>query len=154
MGDIPSWSVSLQGLQHRSLRTRAVGDMAQPRGGRLRSEHDSHQIGLGPDGDQLDPNTWQPADRTFIRLAAEQPEVERIFVNPAIKKALCETRAIEDQGKVRPWYGHRSHVNVRLRCPVGALGCKKQTPHQQEMFVARHSSSGFHHEMCFRRCNG
>jgi penicillin-insensitive murein DD-endopeptidase len=136
-----------------------VGDMAQPRGGPLPFGHASHQIGLdvdiwfqpmpkgsmstaqadtiptisvvAPNGDQLDPNTWQPADRTLIRLAAEQPEVERVFVNPAIKKALCETRAFEGEGwirKVRPWYGHRSHMHVRLKCPSGSADCKEQTP--------------------------
>jgi penicillin-insensitive murein DD-endopeptidase len=136
-----------------------VGDMAQPRGGPLPSGHASHQSGLDVDiwfqpmpkrsmttaeadtismtsvvateGDQLDPNSWQPADRTLIRLAAEQPQVERIFVNPAIKKALCETRTIEDEGwisKVRPWYGHRSHMHVRLKCPSGSAECTRQMP--------------------------
>jgi penicillin-insensitive murein DD-endopeptidase len=136
-----------------------VGDMAQPRGGPLPSGHASHQIGLDVDiwfqpmpkgsmttaeadtiamtsvvaakGDQLEAQTWQPADKTLIRLAAEQPQVERIFVNPAIKKVLCETRTSEDEAwisKVRPWYGHRSHMHVRLRCPSGSAECTEQTP--------------------------
>ena len=36
----------------------------------------------------------------MIKAAAEEPEVERIFVNAAIKKALCETpqgRALDDE---------------------------------------------------------
>jgi len=47
-------------------------------------------------------------------------QVERIFVNPAIKKALCR----ETTGnrtwlhKVRPWWGHDYHFHVRLRCPA------------------------------------
>jgi penicillin-insensitive murein DD-endopeptidase len=136
-----------------------VGDMAQPRGGPLPSGHASHQIGLdvdiwlrpmppepftraeaddlsmtsvvAPDGKQLDPSTWQPADRSLIKLAAEQPEVERVFVNPAIKKALCQSATPADEEwmrKVRPWYGHDSHMHVRLRCPPGAMECREQDP--------------------------
>jgi penicillin-insensitive murein endopeptidase len=94
-----------------------VGDMAQPRGGPLPFGHASHQIGLdvdiwfmpmpnhklspqerenisasnlvAPDKLHVDLKTWTPADVAFIRTAAEQPEVERIFVNAAIKKELC-----------------------------------------------------------------
>jgi len=46
-----------------------------------------------------------------IRAAAQEPRVERIFVNAAIKKALCR-EAKGDRSwlaKMRPWYGHDYH---------------------------------------------
>lgn len=94
-----------------------VGDMAQPRGGPMITGHASHQIGIDADvwltpmpdhrmsraereetsatdmvrSDRLDidPDVWTPNHLQLIKLTAEQPEVERIFVNAAIKKALC-----------------------------------------------------------------
>jgi penicillin-insensitive murein endopeptidase len=94
-----------------------VGDMGQPRGGPLPSDHMSHQIGLdvdiwfmpmpdrrltrkeredisafslvAADKVHLNPKTWTPAEAAFIRTAAEQPEVERVLVNAVIKKELC-----------------------------------------------------------------
>ena len=48
-------------------------------------------------------------------------EVERIFVNAAIKKALCR-EAGKDRNwltKVRPWWGHDYHFHVRIVCPAG-----------------------------------
>ena len=93
-----------------------VGDMSQPRGGPMFTGHASHQIGLDADvwltpmpnhtlsrnereemsavmmvrSDRLDidPNTWTPQHLTVIRDAAQEPSVQRIFVNAAIKKAL------------------------------------------------------------------
>ena len=136
-----------------------VGDMAQPRGGPLPFGHTSHQIGLdvdiwfmpmpnhdlskkereeisasdlvAPDRLHVNPKTWTPADVAFIKTAAEQPEVERIFVNAAIKKELCR---VEDKlhdkwmEKVRPWYGHADHIHVRLKCPADSPNCRKQEP--------------------------
>ena len=136
-----------------------VGDMAQPRGGPLPFGHTSHQIGLdvdiwfmpmpnhelsqkereeisasdlvAPDRLHVNPKTWTPADVAFIKTAAEQPEVERIFVNAAIKKELCR---VEDNHhdkwleKVRPWYGHADHIHVRLKCPADLPNCRKQEP--------------------------
>ncbi|MDP3525692.1 MAG: penicillin-insensitive murein endopeptidase, partial [Hoeflea sp.] len=94
-----------------------VGDLAQPRGGPMLSGHASHQIGLDADiwltpmpnrqlsrnereemsavmmvrKDRLDidPDVWKPSHLPVIRAAAQEPSVERIFVNAAIKKALC-----------------------------------------------------------------
>ena len=64
---------------------------------------------VADDWKHVNPKTWTPADVDFIRTAAEQPEVERVLVNAAIKKELCR---VEDKqhdswmDKVRPWYGH------------------------------------------------
>jgi len=136
-----------------------VGDMAQPRGGPLPFGHTSHQIGLdvdiwfmpmpnhelsqkereeisasdlvAPDRLHVNPKTWTPSDVAFIKTAAEQPEVERVFVNAAIKKELCR---VEDKQKhawlekVRPWYGHADHIHVRLKCPADSPHCRKQEP--------------------------
>ena len=50
-----------------------------------------------------------------------------IFVNAAIKKALCEKHAGEPwMSKVRPWWGHDYHFHVRLRCPEGHSACENQ----------------------------
>jgi penicillin-insensitive murein DD-endopeptidase len=55
--------------------------------------------------------------------------VSRIFVNAAIKKALCETHKGEPwMTKVRPWWGHDYHFHVRLHCPAGDAACEGQGP--------------------------
>ena len=133
-----------------------VGDMSQPRGGPMSSGHASHQIGLDADiwltpmpkrefsyderekvsavsmlaRDTLSVDPAKFSDKQFgiIRLAAKQPEVERIFVNRAIKKALCE-RTTGDRSwlaKVRPWWGHDFHFHVRIACPKNSPTCKPQ----------------------------
>ena len=52
----------------------------------------------------------------------------RIFVNPAIKQRLCLDAGADRAWlhKVRPWFGHRAHMHVRLRCPAGSLECQEQ----------------------------
>ena len=134
-----------------------VGDMAQPRGGPLPFGHRSHQIGLdvdiwfmpmpdhvlsqeerdnlsasdliAADGKRVNDKTWGPAYVAFIRTAAEQPEVERVLVNAAIKKELCRVEGKNDKpwmSKVRPWYGHADHIHVRLKCPADSPNCRAQ----------------------------
>ncbi|MEM6550030.1 MAG: penicillin-insensitive murein endopeptidase [Pseudomonadota bacterium] len=135
-----------------------VGDISQPRGGPMLSGHRSHQIGLDADiwfrpgrpqaisrrareeigspsvvrRDRLDVNgNWTPAHHALIRRAAEDTAVARIFVNAAIKKALCRAEPAGDRAwlrKVRAWWGHDSHFHVRLTCPAGAEGCVDQAP--------------------------
>jgi penicillin-insensitive murein endopeptidase len=134
-----------------------IGDMAQPRGGPLPFGHKSHQIGLdvdiwlmpmpdhvlskeerenilasdvvAVDGKHVNDRIWGPADVAFIRTAAEQPEVERVLVNAAIKKELCRVEGQNDKwwmSKVRPWYGHADHIHVRLKCPADSPECRAQ----------------------------
>jgi penicillin-insensitive murein endopeptidase len=135
-----------------------VGDISQPRGGPMNGGHRSHQIGLDadiwlriPDARRLTPGqreeissqsvvrpdrmavnrAWQPAHHALIRLAAQDPVVARVFVNAAIKRALCETEPPGARGwlnKVRAWWGHDSHMHVRLNCPPDASGCVAQEP--------------------------
>jgi penicillin-insensitive murein DD-endopeptidase len=133
-----------------------VGDMSQPRGGPMFTGHASHQIGLDadvwltpmpnhtlsrnereemsavmmvrPDRLDIDPNTWTPQHLTVIRDAAQEPNVQRIFVNAAIKKALCR-EAKGDRSwlsKIRPMYGHDYHFHIRIKCPAGSTTCTGQ----------------------------
>ena len=78
----------------------------------------------------VDPKVWTHSRTELIRTAAEDPDVERIFVNAAIKKALCR-EAGSDRGwlaKVRPWWGHDYHFHIRIYCPADSKGCEPQPP--------------------------
>ncbi|MBV8568029.1 MAG: penicillin-insensitive murein endopeptidase [Methylobacteriaceae bacterium] len=135
-----------------------VGDISQPRGGPMLTGHASHQIGLDvdvwltpmpnrtltaaereemsavkvvrEDGLDIDPSKWTPAHMALIKAAAEQPEVERIFVNAAIKKAICRDAKGDRSwlGKVRPMWGHDYHFHIRIACPAGESACQAQEP--------------------------
>lgn len=135
-----------------------VGDIAQPRGGPMASGHASHQIGLDVDvwltampermltaqereslgarsmlaagTRRVDATLFGPAQVAVIRTAALQPEVERIFVHPGIKAALCEAAGADRAWlrRVRPWWGHDAHFHVRLACPPNEPLCRDQPP--------------------------
>jgi penicillin-insensitive murein DD-endopeptidase len=135
-----------------------VGDISQPRGGPMLTGHASHQVGLDADiwltpmpnreltrGERenisatnvvaadrrdVDPSVWTPAHLAVIKAAATQPEVERIFVNAAIKKAICRDASGDRSWlrKVRPMWGHDYHFHVRIACPEGEASCKPQDP--------------------------
>ena len=135
-----------------------VGDIAQPRGGPMLTGHGSHQIGLDADiwltpmpprrlsaverdeisamdvvaADRMDIDTaaWTPQHRRLLEAVAREPGVARIFVNAAIKRALCR-EAEPDRAwmaKIRPWWGHNYHFHIRLSCPSGDALCRAQTP--------------------------
>ena len=133
-----------------------VGDIAQPRGGPMLTGHGSHQIGLDADiwltpmpkqrlnpverddisatdvvaknGMDIDRKVWTPPHRRLLEAVAREPLVERVFVNPAIKRALCREGGSERTwlAKIRPWWGHNDHFHVRLFCPDGDLQCRGQ----------------------------
>jgi penicillin-insensitive murein endopeptidase len=135
-----------------------VGDMSQPRGGPMVNGHTSHQVGLDADiwltpmPDRIltpqeredmnavsmlkdpftvDPEVFTELNAKLIKRAASYPQVARIFVHPAIKKALCQMapQLGKDRawlGKVRPWWNHHYHFHVRLACPPGVEGCENQ----------------------------
>lgn len=135
-----------------------VGDMSQPRGGPMLTGHASHQIGLDADiwltpmperaltaaereemmavsvvrSDRLDvdPEKWTPDHLAVIKSAAQDRAVQRIFVNAAIKKALCREAGPDRSWlrKVRPYFGHDYHFHVRLACPEGEDACRDQDP--------------------------
>src|SRR5262249_59163528 len=74
---------------------------------------------------------WTPQHFPTLKTAAQQPGVERVLVNAAIKKELCrveEKRPHAWMAKVRPWYGHHDHIHVRLRCPTDSPNCRAQQP--------------------------
>ena len=84
----------------------------------------------GGGGFTIDQNNWDFRHTRLYELAATDPRVSRIFAHPAIKRQLCDT-ATGDRSwlnKVRPWYGHHSHMHVRIACPVGSPDCKNQSP--------------------------
>lgn len=136
-----------------------VGDLAQPRGGPMLSGHTSHQLGLDADvwltpkpsraltpdereefppqlmvrkdRKDIDPAAWTPTHWRVIKAAAEDPIVERVLVNAAIKKALCREAPAGDRAwlqKVRPIYGHDYHMHIRIRCPKDSPECQPQEP--------------------------
>ena len=132
-----------------------IGDLSQPRGGPMPTGHTSHQVGLDADiwltpmpnrllmrqeredmmavsmlRDPLnvDLSRWTPLHTRLIKLAASYPEVERIFVHPAINQVLCD-QAGRDRAwlsKVRPWWGRHYHFHVRIACPPGDAYCRGQ----------------------------
>jgi penicillin-insensitive murein endopeptidase len=142
-------------MARRSDRLVMVGDLSQPRGGLMSSSHRSHQNGLdvdiwfklapsaaaanretagqtdppsmvAPDGEDLSP-LWGEDQRALLKAAAQDPRVDRIFVNPAIKRGLC--RREQDKAwlrRVRPWFGHDAHFHIRLKCPQDGMQCEQQ----------------------------
>jgi penicillin-insensitive murein DD-endopeptidase len=134
-----------------------VGDISQPRGGPMLTGHGSHQIGLdadiwltpmpdrrlspaerdetsatdvvAADGNEVD-DAWTPRHRRLLEAFASEPAVERIFVNPAIKRELCREAGPDRTWltKIRPWWGHNEHFHIRLSCPSGQAECRPQAP--------------------------
>jgi penicillin-insensitive murein endopeptidase len=135
-----------------------IEDISRPRGGPLPGGHLSHQLGLdvdvgldvGPkhplsaaeresvelpslvraDGRGVEPGRWGTGVVTLLHLAAGLPEVDRILINPPIKRQLCE----EVRGDrtwlrlMRPWYGHAAHMHIRFRCPADQHDCVQAAP--------------------------
>ncbi|MBX9570054.1 MAG: penicillin-insensitive murein endopeptidase [Candidatus Obscuribacterales bacterium] len=137
-----------------------IGDLNMPRGGPMPSGHASHQRGTdvdiwlqpGPakqlslkeretleagsvlklDSAELDAQKWTPQHAAFVKAAAQDDNVARIFVTPSIKKALCSCKAADGSDtawlrRLRPWEGHDDHIHVRLICPPGEK-CVEQEP--------------------------
>ncbi len=132
-----------------------VGDMSMPRGGPMPYGHASHQVGLDVDiwykpmpdhvltneeretapmetflldPGHVNPKVWTPDFAKMLRRAVSYPEVARVFVNPAIKKWLCDN-VKEDRAflrKISAIHGHDDHFHVRLVCPAGNPGCRNQ----------------------------
>jgi len=84
---------------------------------------------LFPGGYGIDPNKWSTTQERILMLAASDPRVDRIFINPIIKRKLCTNYSGQDWlAKMRPWYGHDGHFHVRLKCPEGSASCEAQEP--------------------------
>lgn len=133
-----------------------VGDISQPRGGPMTSGHASHQLGLDADIWMLPPQSlslsagqrenlssvsvvanggtalsgnWTGAHMSILRAAARDPRVERIFVDPVVKVAMCgtETGNRDWLRKIRPLNNHDYHFHVRMTCPPGSI-CQTPAP--------------------------
>src|SRR5262249_43176968 len=85
---------------------------------------------VAADKRDVDPSIWTPQHAALIKAAAEDPEVERVFVNAAIKKALCRDTGHDRSWlqKIRPWWGHDYHFHLRLYCPPNNHECTGQPP--------------------------
>jgi len=140
-----------------------VEDISRPRGGPLPGGHVAHQLGLDVDigldttqkpaltpatretvelpslvsADQrgVDPARWGPDAIALLKLAAGLPGVDRVLVNPAIKRQLCSDVRTDprqpDSGwlrLIRPWWGHAAHMHIHFRCPEGQTDCVQQAP--------------------------
>lgn len=141
-----------QALRH-GLAPMLVGDLSQPRGGPMAYGHGSHQNGLDVDiwlrlpgkplgpaelsnprpqsmvrGRVVDTRAWGTRQLKLLELAASSAEVDRVFVNPAIKAAACKAGRGAWLGKLRPWWGHDEHFHVRLTCTSGDVNCQSQAP--------------------------
>ena len=133
-----------------------IGDISQPRGGPMTSGHASHQLGLDADVWMLPPPTlglspqqrenlssvsvvanggtalsgnWTGGHMSIMRAAARDPRVERIFVDPVAKVAMCqmETGNRDWLRKIRPINNHDFHFHVRMNCPAGSI-CQTPNP--------------------------
>ncbi|STW51759.1 murein endopeptidase [Klebsiella pneumoniae] len=115
-------------VHNKGMGTVLIGDMGMPAGGRFNGGHASHQTGLdvdiflqlpqtrwtssqllkpqaldlvASDGKHVVPSLWSPQISQLIKLAAEDSEVTRIFVNPAIKQQLCLDAGSDRSGCVK-----------------------------------------------------
>ncbi len=140
------------------LPTLLLEDISNPRGGPMAGGHVSHQIGVDADvaldmrprppltkterdtiviqsmvradGKDTDPAYWSPRVTALLKMAAGLPEVDRVLVNPAIKRHLCH-EVTGDRSwlrLIRPWYGHAAHMHIHFRCPEGQAQCVDMTP--------------------------
>jgi penicillin-insensitive murein endopeptidase len=152
--------LAVEAREHDAWPGLLVGDISQPRGGPMLTGHASHQVGLDADiwltpmpdrrltqqeredlsatsmlaADEVsvDPKVWTDAHVRLLKRAASYASVERVFVHPAIKKALCEATAKDTDRawlhKIRAYWGHYYHFHVRIACPDGSTNCESQPP--------------------------
>lgn len=135
-------------IEQSGLEPLGVGDLGQARGGPAPNGHASHQNGLDVDlwfspapAQTATSRSMVEGNKTsqyfservqkLLGFAVADSRVERIFVNPVIKRALCEGSPVTNRAwlrKVRPWWGHDEHFHVRLACPEGSSACAPQPP--------------------------
>ena len=135
-----------------------AGDIAAEKGGDL-SGHASHQNGLDADlvyyrmdHREMGTQTTQGFDETFVtndkvtrnfdaernweflKLLAAGTKLNRIFMDPAIKRTLCLRAAALGKSQTHaevlrhlsPYDNHANHMHVRIHCPLGNPRCKEQ----------------------------
>lgn len=155
--DLISFLVGLsQAAQKVGWKGLYIGDISQPRGGPMLSGHASHQLGLDADIWMLPPSSlslspaqreslssvsvvdgrgtgltryWNAGHMAIMRAAARDRRVERIFVDPVAKVAMCQMEKGNRAWlrKIRPLNSHNYHFHVRLSCPAGSI-CRDQDP--------------------------
>jgi len=134
-----------------------VGDISAKHGGRIR-RHNSHQNGLDADlvyyrSDYFEQDPRGPGffenfvkkgeiteifdlerNWALFKVFAQSKKINRIFVDPAIKKALCQYAYDQDDVEgnhevfkiLRAWPHHANHMHVRLSCGVEDKNCREQ----------------------------
>jgi penicillin-insensitive murein endopeptidase len=143
-------------LRREKLPPLFVGDLSQPAGGPTPTGHRSHQTGIDVDlwytgpGKRWSPGrssappapsvvdlrtkkllpAWNAKVARFVQIVASDPTVDRIFVHPSVKRALCQDKARRGPWlrRVRPWWGHQDHLHARLRCPEDSPDCTTREP--------------------------
>jgi penicillin-insensitive murein endopeptidase len=136
-----------------------VGDISQEGGGDVSDLHSSHQNGLDVDltyyrknkieqpqshtngfkelmviGGRISANFDSARNWKFLKELHKNGQVQRIFVDPVIKKEICRyARSIKESAaflevlrSIRPYPNHQEHMHVRLRCPPDARECRTQ----------------------------
>jgi penicillin-insensitive murein endopeptidase len=135
-----------------------IGDLGHARGAPSLTGHNSHQTGLDVDiwfktipakqsldlkdrevinapsfltsREEVNGELWTNTQWEVLKTYASHEDVERIFINPAIKRLLCQKRrsdfSTKEMAKIRPWYRHDDHFHVRLKCPVDSKECISQ----------------------------
>ncbi len=144
--------------QQAGIPTLYMNDISRPRGGPTAGVHASHMLGLDADvwldvrpkpplgaagregveveslvtadGRGIEPGRWSPLHTTLLRLATGLPNADRVLINPAIKRQLCQTVTGDRSWlqRVRPWYGHAAHMHIHFRCPANQPECTDQAP--------------------------
>ena len=104
-------------------------DFALPR--KTQSELSSPKDVYIVKGTKIQP-TFTKSIEVYIKTAASDPRVDRIFVAPMIKKHMCLLYQDKEHNgflqKLRPWFGHQAHMHVRLKCPFDSPECVSQAP--------------------------
>ena len=134
-----------------------IGDIAAENGGEI-SGHASHQNGLDIDlvyfrrdrreqslkvlhgfdesfvtsEGGITPNFDTERNWTFLKILFQSGRLNRIFVDPGIKRAFCalnnpsDPDSVEMLRRLRPYPNHADHWHVRLTCPPTSANCKAQ----------------------------
>ncbi len=136
-----------------------IGDIAKEGGGKVSDLHTSHQNGLDVDvtyfrlnhkeqapehitgfsetmvtGGRISKNFDTPRVWEFLKKLHENGQVQRIFMDPVIKKEICRLARLKKEvvsfeevlRSLRPYPGHADHMHIRLRCPLEAKECRAQ----------------------------
>jgi len=112
--DVDIWFLLSTQAEKRSLTTTERESMSAP-------------SVVSSSSNSLNLSQWSNINEQILQLAAESPLVDRIFVNAAIKKELCQHYSGQNWiRKIRPWWKHDDHFHVRLKCPIDSPYCESQ----------------------------